>query len=347
MNLRFGIALSGQNPTDYVSKAMRAEKLGFDSIVLGDHLVYPPSSANRYDSMVLLTMIALNTQRVTFSLMVADPFKRHPVFLAQSLCTLDQISGGRVFLTIGAGEPMHLVPIGIPYEKPVSRLDEAVRVIKLALGSSPASPVSFDGKFFKLKGAFLQVAPIQRPRPPIYVAGVGEKTKALAASQGDGYFNQCDTSEGYAKSVAGVSSQLKSLGRKPESYTFGLFQRLALAGTLEDAVTMLNSRRSDLAWFPRKIAELGYEVEDRRDLDLVHFTMDKEAERARMLERLPLEALKEFACCGTVDDGISQLELYVKAGARFIVLANFDSDFERGLGLSKRLMDYLRETYGE
>lgn len=347
MSLKFGLALSGQTPEDYVTKAARAEKLGFDSVVVGDHLVYPPSSASRFDPLVLLTMVALNTRQVTFSLMVADSFKRHPVFLAQTLCTLDQVSKGRAFLTIGAGEPMHLLPVGIPYEKPISRLSEALQVIKLVIGSSPVSPVNFEGRFFKLRGAFLQVTPFHKLRPPIYVAAVGERAKALAAREGDGFINQCDTPDGYARSVAEITRQLQSLGRDPDTYTFALFQRVALSGSPAEAEMLLSTRKSDLAWFPRKIAELGYDVDDNVELDLLHFTMDKEAIRTKMLERIPIEAVKKFACCGTVEDGISQLERYIRAGARFIMLANFDSDFERGIGLTKQMVDYLRETYRE
>jgi phthiodiolone/phenolphthiodiolone dimycocerosates ketoreductase len=339
--LRVGVHLGNGTVEEIIRRSILADKLRFDVVVLADHLVYPPSSAPAYDAWAVLSVVAAKTRKVHFSALVTDPFRRHPALLAQTLCTLDSLSKGRVFLMIGAGEPMSIVPIGVAFEKPISRLEEFVESLKLLLGSSPARPVTFNGRFFKLKDAFLQVKPFQIPRPPIYLAAGGSRGKRVAAIHGDGFVNHCDTAEGYGKSVDQLTAYLRDSKKDPAQFDFALCQRTALANTKEEAENILEGRKMSFCWFPGKLGESGYKIAT----SLTNFTMKDEREFLSSIGSVPLQAIKPFACWGTVDDCIGQLEQYIRAGAKTLILSNLSSDFDSFFKMSKKLLDYLKSTY--
>ena len=96
-----------------------------------------PSSVIWLECFTLLTAIAMNTKRAVFGPIVTDVLRRQPVTLAQTAASLDRISDGRFVLGLGAGEAMNLAPYGVGMEGLVSKLEEAIRVMKLLWGSSP------------------------------------------------------------------------------------------------------------------------------------------------------------------------------------------------------------------
>lgn len=114
---------------------------------------------------------------------VTDPLRRHPAVTAQLAITLDLISNGRAILGIGAGEAFHLNPYGIAWERPISRLEEAVRVIKKLWSEDFAD---YNGVFFKLKRAVVIKKSVQKPYPPIWIGAMRPRALRVVGVLGDG-----------------------------------------------------------------------------------------------------------------------------------------------------------------
>lgn len=155
--LRFGITMPFHPWKEILKRAKMSEKDNFDSIWIVDHIV----------GMGLKRLDVLEAYSILFS--SYDNYEstsqnisyQHPnetsSNLAQTISILDHISKGIVITEIGSGEAMSIMPFGIPWNKPVSRMDEAIRLM-IKLWSE--KKVDFDGEFFKLKGAFIDPKPI-------------------------------------------------------------------------------------------------------------------------------------------------------------------------------------------
>ncbi|AEA46824.1 5,10-methylenetetrahydromethanopterin reductase [Archaeoglobus veneficus] len=156
---------------EYYSKL--AEDNGFGYVWITDHY-------NNRNVYAMLTLIALKTQNMRIGAGVANPYHTHPAIIASAIATVNEISGGRAVLGIAAGDRVTLERIGVKWEKPLSKIKEAVEVIK-ALHTG--KPVNYDGDFFRMQGARLD---FKAGRIPIYVGAQGPKMLKLAAEIGDG-----------------------------------------------------------------------------------------------------------------------------------------------------------------
>lgn len=178
---RFGV--SGGALTDvheFVALARRAEQLGYDSISMSDHL------DDGLAPLIALTAAAAATASIRLTpLVLANDF-RNPVVLAKEIATLDQLSGGRVDWGIGAGwQTTDYERTGIPLDSPgvrIARLEEAVSVMKRCFG--PDS-FSHDGPHYRAADVDGHPKPVQRPHPPLLLAGGGPKVLGLAGREAD------------------------------------------------------------------------------------------------------------------------------------------------------------------
>ena len=160
--------------------ARHAESTGYAVLVWPDHLIHP------FAVTPLLATIAAATERLRISAFVFNNDLRHPAVLAQELATLDVLSGGRVEVAIGAGwnQPEYDA-IGLPFDPVgvrVSRLTEAVRVLK---GSFGDGPFSLAGEHYTITDHDGQPKPVQRPHPPFFIGGGGKRLLTLAAREAD------------------------------------------------------------------------------------------------------------------------------------------------------------------
>jgi alkanesulfonate monooxygenase SsuD/methylene tetrahydromethanopterin reductase-like flavin-dependent oxidoreductase (luciferase family) len=148
-DVRFGVALpfSSIPVAELLDMAMVNEEAGFNSVWSGDGLVYfPPSTIP--EAWTILTAAAVSTKKVLLGTCVTDPHRYHLAVLAQRLATIDQLFDGRVILGLGAGMAMNLEPFGIRWNKPVSRLAEAVKIMRRLWAGEK---FSYDGEFWKFK----------------------------------------------------------------------------------------------------------------------------------------------------------------------------------------------------
>jgi alkanesulfonate monooxygenase SsuD/methylene tetrahydromethanopterin reductase-like flavin-dependent oxidoreductase (luciferase family) len=170
-----------------VEVARTAEANGWDGFFLWDHLRWDDEQ-EIHDPWVLLGAIALQTERMLLGTMVTPLSRRRPWVVAKHLVTLDHLSGGRAVLGVGLGEPPthDFAALGDEADPKVRAaiLDEALDIVD-ALVSGRV--VAHDGEHFQVH-ASMRPASVQRPRVPVWVAGVAPNRKPLErARRWDGY----------------------------------------------------------------------------------------------------------------------------------------------------------------
>jgi alkanesulfonate monooxygenase SsuD/methylene tetrahydromethanopterin reductase-like flavin-dependent oxidoreductase (luciferase family) len=171
--------------------AADAEAAGWDGFFVWDHLAFVKAWRLRIaDPWILLTGVALATERLRLGPMVTPVARRRPWKLARETVTLDRLSGGRLVLGVGLGEPPEdeYGSFGEPTD-PVVRaamLDEGLEVLtRLWSGET----VSFQGRHYTVDDVGFQPTPVQRPRIPIWVAGVWPRRGPLRrAARWDGSY---------------------------------------------------------------------------------------------------------------------------------------------------------------
>jgi probable F420-dependent oxidoreductase len=161
------------------SMARAAEETGFDSVWVGDHLLYRGDSRPErgpWDCWTTLAAVAAVTERVELGPLVACTAFRPPALLARAAAAVDDVSGGRLRVALGAGwnEP-EFRAFGIPFDRRVTRFEEAFEIIRRLLDGQR---VAFDGQFNQLADAVL-VPPPSRTAP-LMVGGVGPRLLAAA-----------------------------------------------------------------------------------------------------------------------------------------------------------------------
>jgi alkanesulfonate monooxygenase SsuD/methylene tetrahydromethanopterin reductase-like flavin-dependent oxidoreductase (luciferase family) len=214
-------------------RAQRCDQLGIDSLWLYDHLYGP--GAPDYPSMeawTLATALLSRTERIQVGHMVLCNQFRHPVVLAKMATTLDQISAGRLRLGIGSGsiEDEH-DRMGLPwgtFRERSERLGETLEILHQAFSNEV---IDFTGKHFTVRDMPVKPGPVQQPRPPIVVGGVGEKyTLPLVARYADVWNVPTYALGELEHKVSVLRSICDEIGRDPSSIVLSVEAVMALAG---------------------------------------------------------------------------------------------------------------------
>jgi len=237
--MEFGIQFANMEPVALRAHAQAAEALGYDLIVLPDHLVlegperqFDPHSL-AYDMIVIAAVLAEATKKIRIGHLVLCNLFRHPAITAQALMTLDRVSGGRLIAGLGTGwTETEFQMTGIPFPPIAERLrmlDEALACI-ISLWTNERT--TFAGEFYKFDDAILWPKPVQQPRPPIVVGGGGKGLLRIAAKYAD-YVNLIPdagkrgkislenvkrmTDQSFREKADFVRQQAKRLGRNPDA----------------------------------------------------------------------------------------------------------------------------------
>jgi probable F420-dependent oxidoreductase len=179
---RFGIITHNTSPSkeDLVAKARKAEQLGYNIFLVPDHL------GDQFAPSLALMLIASVTTTLRIGSGVFDNDFRHPALLAKEVATLDNFSGGRFELGIGAGwMRSEYEQIGMTFDKPslrIGRLREALHVLKSFFTEES---VTFAGQHYHLQGMPGLPKSSQSPYPPIHLGGSGKKMLTIAAQEAD------------------------------------------------------------------------------------------------------------------------------------------------------------------
>ena len=146
------------------------EQLGFDAVFLHDHPLRSP------DPWMGLPALAAVTERVMLGSVVNCVFYRHPAHLARMAADVDQLSNGRLMLGLGVGWHWgEFAAFDLPFESAGKRLAALEEAITILEGSWGPEPFSFEGKYFRTQKMSVTPGPVQQPRPPLMIAGTGEK----------------------------------------------------------------------------------------------------------------------------------------------------------------------------
>ena len=251
-----GLAVS--NYPDMVAVAQTAEHYGFDSIWSCDHFltVSPddyvadagiaseagregrsarPSSLPLLEGWTALTALARDTSTLRLGTSVLCNSYRHPAVLAKMAATLDVISQGRLDLGLGAGWfQREFEAYGIPFPPVgdrVSALAESLEVIRTVW--TDENP-TYAGRFYTLDGAICDPPPVQRPHPPLWVGGEGDRVQRIAAKFAQGLNVRWSSPQQIADRRSFLARACESAGRDPQDLRLSVTLLLAPTQSADD-----------------------------------------------------------------------------------------------------------------
>jgi F420-dependent oxidoreductase-like protein len=212
---------AGLSYQDLRERAVLAESLGYHSIWLVDHFFSPSRpDADQLECLTALAALAVQTSRIRLGPMVICNSFRHPGLLAKMLSTIDNISGGRLEIGIGAGWLADEYR-AYGYEFPrtglrLKQLEESLRILRQMFTGQRST---FKGEFYSLDDAPNSPKPIQKPYPPITIGGGGEKVLLRLVAQ---YADRWNCPAAYGDSAGKLEvlrAHCREVGRDPGSIT--------------------------------------------------------------------------------------------------------------------------------
>jgi alkanesulfonate monooxygenase SsuD/methylene tetrahydromethanopterin reductase-like flavin-dependent oxidoreductase (luciferase family) len=252
---KFGcyIYQEGQRFEDIVSTVRECERRGFDSIWLKDNFLpwlqsYVKDGKNTVatcepdNDLVLecwttLSSLAPITRRIRLGAILVNSYRTPPSLLAKMISTLDIISRGRLEFGLSAGwYRREFEAYGFDFLNASTRvemMEESIKIIKMMLTEN--SPVSFSGKYFKVNGAICNPKPIQRPYPPLWIGGSGERTIEIAAKYANGWNYGLCSYEEYVAKLSLLKNCCKIVNRDYQNIMKG-WQGLIIIGKHEEDV---------------------------------------------------------------------------------------------------------------
>jgi F420-dependent oxidoreductase-like protein len=216
----FGVHAGLQNTSMEALRSLwrRIEHLGFGWISVWDHFYSATlgDDPECLEAVATHAALACDTTRVRCGSLVYSVGYRHPAVLANAICTIDQLSGGRADFGIGAGwSQIEYDAYGIPFPPVGVRMDQLEEAIQCVRGLLRQDRVDFEGKWFQLRDAQCVPKPIQ-PDLPIWVGGGGEKrTLRITAQWADGWNIPFVSPETFAHKRAVLLQHCDAVGRDP------------------------------------------------------------------------------------------------------------------------------------
>lgn len=200
--------------------ARAAERIGLDSIWVGDHLLYkkegyPPSAP--WEAWSTLAALAAITERVELGPLVASAGFHNPSMLAKKAATIDLISGGRLIVGLGSGwNKTEYDAYGYPYDRRVSRFAEAFEIIRTLLREGT---IDFAGEFYSAKENVLLPRSPRSGGPPLMVGSTGERMLAITLPHVElwniWYDDYENSPEGLAPELTKLDAACERAGRDP------------------------------------------------------------------------------------------------------------------------------------
>jgi alkanesulfonate monooxygenase SsuD/methylene tetrahydromethanopterin reductase-like flavin-dependent oxidoreductase (luciferase family) len=204
---------------EYVAMARAAEETGFDSVWLGDHLLYRGDGREErgpWEVWTLLAGLAAVTERVRLGPLVACASFHPPGLIAKMAATVAEIAGGRFVLGLGAGwNETEYRAFGLPYDHRVSRFEESFEIVRRMLAGER---VTLGGRFWQAEDVVLLPRPAERV--PLMIGSNGERMLSIAIPHVDWwntwYASYGNTVEGFEALNARIAAAAARAGRDPE-----------------------------------------------------------------------------------------------------------------------------------
>lgn len=345
MGVKVGLSVTPIPPVEVTLNQVRsAETHGYDSVWFPDHLMgwFPrslwtpeassiaqvlPSPHMYLDPTVVMALAGQVTERVTIGTAVTDALRRHPAEVARTFLTLSHSTAGRAVLGLGAGERENLEPYGIDYRRQASRLEEALHVIRLLWQAD--GPVSFEGRFFRLDRAVLDLPPYAGTAPPVWIGAHGPRMLAITGRHADGWLPSYPMdAAAYAGKLAAVRRAAAEAGRDPAAVAAGCYAYTVCAPDHDTAHRILAAplagalalASSSWEWVRAgRRHPLGEGFEGLRDY--VPEWYAKEELEAAVAQYDP-EVFHDLVAHGTAEEVARHFEPLVEAGLEHVVLVN-------------------------
>jgi len=369
--LKIGIVGPTFPPVESIlSVSRRVEEKGYDSIWFPDHLmgwvpdaVWTPelvgpmaqySPHTFFETALSIAIAASSTRSIRVGSAVTEAVRHHPAMLAQSYATLEHVSNGRVVLGLGAGEAENIEPYGLEYERVVSRLEEAIRVIKLLWSLRRGEKANYSGDFFSLKDAVFDLPPL-RTRPPIWIGGVNERMCRLVARYSDGWlpYVGADASE-YRGRMRLIEEECGRVGRPFDQIEKGVYLSVIVDKSSDECAKILDSPvvKATALMIPGGVYErLGYTHPLGPSFNPFTNYIPNRYTREQILAaigRVPRDVIRAGFLTGSTGEVMECLDGYRKAGAQTAVLWNLTflgdvSKVKSSYSCIDELVDYFKE----
>ncbi len=223
---------------EYLAMARRVEELGFDSIWYGDHLLYrraaDPEPRGPWECWTMLAALAAATDRIQLGPLVASTGFHAPAMLAKKAVTVDEISGGRLILGLGAGwNETEYAAFGFPFDHRVARFEEAFTIIRTLVRDGA---IDFVGHYYTVRDCEIRPRGPRPAGPPILLGSIGERMLSIGAPYIDAWNSWfTDTGnrpEGVAPLRARVDAAARAAGRAPATIERTVAVLVAMPGGL-------------------------------------------------------------------------------------------------------------------
>jgi probable F420-dependent oxidoreductase len=234
---------------EYLALARAAEEAGFDSIWIGDHLLYEDPERAPWEAFTLLSAVAAVTARVRLGPLVACAGFHPPGVIAKMAATIDEVSGGRFVLGLGSGwNRREFDAFGLPYDRRVSRFEEAFTIIR---GLLAGERVTLDGAFHAVDDAVLLPTPARRV--PLMIGSNGPRMLSIALPHVDAWNTWY---EDYGNTPEGLAELIERIGIPP-SVTRSACVLVQLDGPVEREPKAPPVAPADLPAHIRALGEAG------------------------------------------------------------------------------------------
>jgi coenzyme F420-dependent glucose-6-phosphate dehydrogenase len=304
--LKLGYKASAEQfgPAELLQYGVLAEKAGFDSVFISDHLQpWRHDGGHAPFAVAWLGALGASTDRITIGTSVLTPTLRyHPGIVAQAFATLGCLYPGRIVLGMGTGESMNEAPLGIEWpdgKERFARFREAVRLIRQLWAEQR---VTFEGEYYRTVNATIYDLP--DVPIPLYLAGSGPAATRFAGRQGDGY--------------------ITTSGKKDELYTETLLPAIA-----EGAAAASRSVKDIDMMLEVKVSfdhDFDTALNATRFWGALALTPDEKAgvedpvEMQRLADQLPIEkAASRFIVSTDPDEHVERIKHYIDLGFNHLV----------------------------
>ncbi|RJX15833.1 LLM class flavin-dependent oxidoreductase [Candidatus Bathyarchaeota archaeon] len=342
MDVKFGVLIGAPSPSikGIILRAKMAEENNFDSFWIADHLLSWGEPC--FEVWSILASVAMVTSKIRIGTAVSDPHRRNPALFAQTIATLDQISNGRVNVGIGPGEAMNLEPFGIRWDKPITRM---VRVIELLKRFLAGETVTYEDEFFRFKDAFLQVKPIQKPYPPIYLGTNSPRSREITGQIADGWIT-IGTPKLVKEDLEDIKKGAEKAGRKLEEIDRVIFAYTAVSQKSDEAFKAAEKwAKAFLIPMCKKLNKIyGLNIPEEFSIEKVLITKDTIKKIYGLAENLSDDVVKEFNVVGNIDECLEKIDKFIKVGITHFALLNVGPNIEEVFKIySKKIIPHFKK----
>lgn len=330
--IEFGVRVPNSGPLaskeNIVRAAKEAERLGFDSAWVHDHVVWSSEmhrhhissgaaealsetqDANFFEALTTLSYLAAETKKIQLGVACLVMPCRNPVYAAKQCATLDWLCDGRLIVGVGLGskatrESSEFEVFGVPMEGRGYRTDEYIRAMKAVWTQHLAS---YEGKNISFKNAEVYPKPVQKPHPPVWVGGWMDQAAIRAGRYGEGWIPGWLSPREMKRGGELLSQAAKEKGRDPTKIKIAVEKLAAIAPTHDEAL--------NLALPTIRASTESYE----RDVESIQFALDRHIigsvdEVRRRIDEFVENGVQHFELkiiYPTMDSLLKQMELWSK-----------------------------------